>query len=283
MANGQLLDLLVEINNGRLLIWSYLQVFILFVPLLLFFGINSRQLKRWWKRDKQRHDYLKGLVKKSFAAADTNERRQARGELTKKAVAMSITLALAAIAWFALEAFIERVNQESVASSQESLAHWDTMTQRLNRRATPLEKWVIALPDIGDSSNGSKEEEIRRLLEGIRDESRQDVKAFRDRSLCTLKFERYLFEKRYEGYDEFWVLFLAINRFDACMLENGWHIETCSKTDSEENCKELPYVEPECVERLRQWLISDRSKWSSSPCPGYTWNWKRDYEDGQRP
>lgn len=62
-------------------------------------------------------------------------------------------------------------------------------------------------------------------------------------------------------------------------LEKGWHTQPCADNGEDAACLELPYVEPVCLTRLRQWAVSSRSRRTAAPCEGATWYWKKYWDD----
>lgn len=261
---------------------NVLQDFLFLIPLLLFFGLNFRQLKKWWKKNRHQNrkeqEHFKSLAKKSKITDDTEERRQARRELIKTVrkniVVMSISILAVLIAWFALDDLTNKIQLDRINFTRETLSVWDSHLELLNRKATPLEKSLESLLPKDHTIIITKEVDMRHQVHRAEEEMRNFAKKFRDELLCSKKFEEYVVEKRYQGYDEVHVLHGAIDQYDVCMLENGWFTEACSKTDDEKDCNELVYRETTCAEKLRQWIGADKSKWSLPPCPGYTWNWK---------
>ena len=283
MKNTNLDEFYVGVLEGQRLFESILQDILLLIPLLLFLGINSRQFRIWWRKYRRRNakqqEHYRSLAQKSKTEDDTEENREARRELTKivrkNILVMSISTSAVILAWFVLDDLIDKIHLDGRNSTEKILVIWDTQLARAYRRSTSLEQLLGSTASEDVNPDKTSEEDLKRRIQREVDALKENKKRFRDQTLCSKKFEEYVVEKRYDGYDEIDVLIGAINRYDACMLENGWYTETCSKKDNEGNCNELTYSEPSCVTKLREWMMAGKSKWNSRPCPGYTWNWKR--------
>ena len=255
-----------------------LEYLLLLFPILVFFGITYNNLRKRWAdyRKKNKHEAKKfrELVRELRTKENFEDRKRARVEvlkiLRKNAIVTVIFLAVIIVIIISGDHLLTQIHQDNRKTVKESLAIWDAQMNGLYRNTQS---------SITEESNNSEsvsvnnerseiELKLARLDRLIRMSEERTVQ-IRDEFYCGRKVEDYITEKRYAGYEEIDIVFGIIRHFDICMLEKGWHVETCPEDlRNSDQCKHLLYIETECAKRFREWLRVSETQREALPCDG---------------
>lgn len=217
-----------------------LYAFLFVLPVLLFFGVNARQLSRWWRayrrKTRQEQERVRELKETLDAATRQEEQQRARVELNKlirkNILAALFSIAALAGSWVAFEKFADFMHAERLQSTEELLRLWDAQLLQLKRNPTKLSVLQQENRDEGEShpvkeEDSNPSERLRKAENqlAIAKEKLELLQARgRDWPYCAQIFQAYVHEKRYEGYHESYLLTGAIMQYEACMLEKGAYI-----------------------------------------------------------